>query len=110
MDYKVAGTEVWQFRVQSNGTIDGSLTYPASSLYNTVTTSERGFLTIELKDKYGRVVNKFQQLQTGFVFAITAYVYDELNRLRYVIPPEAYDKFGTGAGKKIGRASCRERV
>jgi RHS repeat-associated protein len=99
INYLIAGTEVIQFNVQANGTVDGSTNYPASSLYNNRIISERGFWTIELKDKQGRVTHKFQQLQAGFTFAITAYVYSDLGFLVYTIPPEAYQKFGTGVGQ-----------
>ena len=99
INYLIAGTEVIKFNVQANGTVDGSTTYPANSLYNNRIISERGFWTIELKDKQGRVTHKFQQLQVGFTFAITAYVYNDLGQLSYVISPEAYQKFGTGSGQ-----------
>ena len=99
INYLIAGTEVIQFNVQADGTVDGSTTYPASSLYNNRVISERGFWTVELKDKQGRVTHKFQQLQAGFTFAITAYVYSDLGFLVYTIPPEAYQKFGTGVGQ-----------
>jgi RHS repeat-associated protein len=99
INYLIAGTEVIRFNVQANGTIDGSTSYPASSLYNNRIISERGFWTIELKDKQGRMTHKFQQLKGGFTFAITAYVYNDLGQLFAVISPEAYQKFGTGAGQ-----------
>ena len=91
VSYRIAGTEVIDFKIQSDGKVNYANTYPASSLYNQVNTSERGFLSIELKDNEGRVTHKFQQLKEGFVFAITAYAYDNVG-LRYVIPPEMYRK------------------
>ncbi len=99
ISYRIAGTEVIQFNLQADGSIKGDITYPASSLFNNLTISERGFWTIELKEPQGKVTHKFQQLQAGFVFAITAYCYDDLGRLIAVIPPEAYKKFGTGEGQ-----------
>lgn len=99
ISYRIAGTEVLQFNKQADGSIKGDITYPSSSLLNNLTVSERGFWTIELKDRQGKVTHKFQQLQTGFVFAITAYCYDDLGRLIAVIPPEAYKKFGNETGQ-----------
>jgi RHS repeat-associated protein len=99
MEYNVGGTEVWQFNIQSDGSVKGEITYPANSLYSNLTTSERGFWTKELKDKQGRVIAKMQQLNTVDV-ATTAYCYNDLTgNLAYVIPPEAYKKFGTGTGQ-----------
>jgi RHS repeat-associated protein len=99
MEYNVGGTEVWQFNIQSDGSVKGEITYPANSLYSNLTTSERGFWTKELKDKQGRVIAKMQQLNIDDV-ATTAYCYNDLTgNLAYVIPPEAYKKFGTGTGQ-----------
>jgi hypothetical protein len=99
MEYNVGGTEVWQFNIQSDGSVKGEITYPANSLYSNLTTSERGFWTKELKDKQGRIIAKMQQLNTDDV-ATTAYCYNDLTgNLAYVIPPEAYKKFGTGTGQ-----------
>ena len=95
MQYMVAGTDVKQFNIQSNGTIDASTSYLENSLSNMITTSERGFWTKEFKDKQGRVVAKMQQLSAA-VTAITGYCYDDLGRLRYVIPPEIYKQFEAG--------------
>jgi RHS repeat-associated protein len=101
MEYRIAGNEVWQFNLQTDGSVKGEIKYPDNSLFNNLTISERDFWTIELKDKLGRVVNNFQQLENGNVFAITAYVYDDLGRLAYVIPPEIYKQFGTGTGQIV---------
>ena len=97
--YLLAGNGIIQFNVQANGNISGTTNYANSTLYNHCVLSERGFQTYELKDKQGRVTHKFQQLQAGFTFAVTAYVYNDLNQLVAVISPEAYQKFGTGAGQ-----------
>jgi RHS repeat-associated protein len=97
--YKVAGTEIRNFVIQADGSVDASGSYPAGSLYSTEVISERGFSTFEIKDKEGRTVAKLQQLASGFVYAITSFVYDKNNFLRFVIPPEAYNKFGTGVGQ-----------
>jgi RHS repeat-associated protein len=100
MQYLSQGNGIIYFDIQSNGTVDGSNSYPASSLFSNLTISERGFKTFEIKDKQGRVTHKFQELDAVKGFAVTAYVYDPLeNRLRYVIPPEVYNKFGTGQGQ-----------
>jgi hypothetical protein len=77
MEYNVGGTEVWQFNIQSDGSVKGEITYPANSLYSNLTTSERGFWTKELKDKQGRIIAKMQQLNTDDV-ATTAYCYNDL--------------------------------
>lgn len=98
LQYLLAGNGIIKFS-ESNGTITGATNYANSTLVNQCALSERGFQTYELKDKQGRVTHKFQQLQAGFTFAITAYCYNDLNQLVAVISPEAYNKFGTGAGQ-----------
>lgn len=95
MAYELQGGGIGRFDIQVDGSVKWTNTYLSSSLYSLKTTSERGFVTYELKDKLGRVTHKFQQLKDGFNYAITAYVYsDSLNLLRYVISPEAYNQFG----------------
>jgi hypothetical protein len=103
INYLTAGGGIYKFTIQTNGSVQWTSSYDTSSLYSNLITSERGFKTFELKDKQGRVTHKFQQLDNGLTsYAITAMVYDELKggRLAFVIPPEAYNKFGTGSGKK----------
>ena len=97
MDYRVAGIDIYRFDIQTNGTVNGNVSYGASTLSNVLTQTERGFNNFELKDKQGRVTHKFQELDSGN-YAITAYCFDEKNggRLAYIIPPETYNKFATG--------------
>jgi RHS repeat-associated protein len=87
--YLTAGTEVLHLEIRSTGSVEKVGTYGSNTLFCHRTTSERGFQTNEYKDRLGRVLAKSQE-QTAGVFAVTLYVYDDLNRLRYVIPPEAY--------------------
>lgn len=70
--------------------------YPAGELYKTVILDEQGNATVEYKDKQGRVILK--KVQSGTVasdysgytgFLCTYYIYDDLNQLRFVIPPKA---------------------
>ena len=96
MQYLMAGNGIFQFEIQSNGSVNCNNSYPTSSLYSNLTISERGFNSFELKDKQGRVTHKFQQLASGFTYAITAYVRDGLDRIIYVIPPEVYAKVSAG--------------
>jgi RHS repeat-associated protein len=65
-------------------------------LFKQTITDEQGKQVIEYKDKEGRVLLKKVQLSntpgndhTGWL--CTYYVYDELNHLRYVIPPKAVE-------------------
>jgi RHS repeat-associated protein len=96
IQYLIAGGGILKFDVNSNGSVSCGVSYPLSSLLNTCTQSERGVQTYELKDKQGRVTHKFQEMDAGF--AVTAYCYNNLGQLAYVISPEAYNKMGTGAG------------
>ena len=94
MEYLTAGTEILHFEIRANGTVEKVGTYPANSLFCQRTISERNFKTNEYKDRLGRVVAKSQELTEG-VFAITLYLYDDLNRLRVIIPPQAYQSVST---------------
>jgi RHS repeat-associated protein len=96
MQYQIAGNGVFQFNLQSDGSIKWVNTYPMSSLYNNVTVSERGFQTLEVKDRQGRVTHKYQQIEGNSNYLITGFVYNDLGQLIAVIPPEAYKQFGTG--------------
>ena len=73
-----------------------SLTYAAGELNKTVTIDEHNNAVVEYKDKEGQVILK--KVQIGSVAAdygghvgwlCTYYIYDDLNRLRFVVPPKA---------------------
>ncbi|MEA5462048.1 DUF6443 domain-containing protein [Arcicella sp. LKC2W] len=97
--YLLAGEGISRFDIGSNGAINCT-TYTASSLFNDCIASERGIQTYDLKDKQGRVTHKFQQVEANtFNFAVTAFVYNNLGFLSYVIPPEIYKQLGTASGQ-----------
>ncbi len=70
--------------------------YPAAELYKNITIDEQGHATVEYKDLNGLLILK--KVQIGTVLAdfsgysgwlATYYVYDDLNLLRFVLPPKA---------------------
>ncbi|MEJ0101410.1 MAG: DUF6443 domain-containing protein [Bacteroidota bacterium] len=71
--------------------------YEAGQLYKTVTKDEQGNAVVEYKDKEGQTILKKVQSgddiaadYSGYTgFLCTYYIYDDLNRLRFVIPPKA---------------------
>lgn len=70
--------------------------YTLNELYQTWTKDEDGNNVMEYKDKQGRVVIRMQALSSKDIlhsvpsdFAYTCYVYDDLGKLRCVIPPKA---------------------
>jgi len=66
----------------------GQYFYTAGTLYATTTTDENGFSSIEYKDKEGKVVcKKAQATPTTGSYIATYYIYNDLNNLSYVIPP-----------------------
>lgn len=87
---------IWTI-ASAEGSIPVSTTrYNAGELYKHVITDEAGSAVVEYKDKEGRVVLKKVQLATtpgtGHVgWLNTYYVYDNLNNLRYVLPPKAVE-------------------
>ncbi|QEH42708.1 DUF6443 domain-containing protein [Chitinophaga sp. XS-30] len=103
MDYLVntAADSVRIWTMPTSGTIPTSTaTYGAGQLYKNVTTDERGGKVVEYKDKEGQVVLKKVQLAAspGTAHAgwlCTYYVYDDLNNLRFVIPPLAVERINS---------------
>jgi len=68
--------------------------YDAALLFKNVTIDEAGNKVVEYRDKIGNIVLKKVQIDnspsaahTGWL--CTYYVYDDLNQLRFVIPPKA---------------------
>ena len=77
------------YTVASDGSVSSS-TYPANSLYKTTFTNEQGNNTTEYKDKEGRTIQKEQELNATET-AKTAYIYNDLGQLAYVVQPLVYD-------------------
>lgn len=118
---------LWQVNLDGNGYPTGATFDPAQThfavnqLYKTTTTDENGNHSFEYKDKLGRTILKRNEVftvagagsiretkdytnggstMTGTIstsFFDTYYVYDDMGRLTYVIPPQAVVLFG-GAG------------
>lgn len=74
--------------------------YGDGQLYKNVTKDEEGRVVVEYKDKHGLVILKKVQISatistdySGYTgWLSTYYVYDDLNQLRFVIPPKAVEQ------------------
>lgn len=69
-------------------------TYAAGQLYKNITTDESRNQIVEFKDKEGQVILKKVQLSNApgsahMGWLCTYYIYDDLNNLRFVVPPLA---------------------
>ncbi len=82
-DYGTNGTEVTLFTVADNNNLVNDSKYESGTLFKFTTKDENGNTIIEYKDKSGKVV------MNNIDDAITYYVYDDYNLLRYVLSPEA---------------------
>ncbi len=69
-------------------------TYSDYELLKTVSTDERGYKVIEYKDKSGNIVQKDIQSNVN-IYLSAAYVFDKASRIRYILPPKAYNALGT---------------
>ncbi len=72
----------------SGVTISTSGYYAAGTLYKTQITDENGNISWEYKDLQGKVILK-KTMSDNSTYLNTYYVYDDFDRLRYVIPPKA---------------------
>ena len=69
-------------------TVEGS--YGANELVMQKTISEQGNEVIEFYDNDGKLIQKDEQDGSGGNYRKTAYIYDEWDRLKYVIQPESF--------------------
>ena len=95
MKYEIEGNGIRLYTV--NSTNDGAVStgaYPASSLIKKVMVNERGKETWELTDFAGKTVMRVVQDTIGYM--ITSYIYDDMERLRFVCPPKSFDLLPSG--------------
>ena len=84
--YEIEGNGIQLYTV--NSTNDGASTagnYPASSLIKTVMVNEQGNQVIEIKDLAGKIIQK--TVVNGSEYLSVKFIYDDMERLRYVLPP-----------------------
>jgi len=85
-----SSTEVVYFFVNTNNQLERKNYYPVNSLYKTLTTDEDGKTITEYKDKLGHAVLK--RISTD---VDTYYVYNDMEQLAYVLPPNFVDGIGS---------------
>lgn len=81
--------------------VDGG-SYAPGQLTETVTTDEQGIQSVEFKDKDGLLILRKQQAVpspgTAHVgWLCTYYVYDQMDNLKFIIPPKAVNAINTGS-------------
>jgi RHS repeat-associated protein len=68
--------------------------YTAGTLLVTEMTDENGYKTITVTDKFGNVLQQHVEADAS-VLQKTLYIYDDLNRLQYVIQPKGVQALGS---------------
>ena len=77
------------YSVASTSSLQRKGIYPAGELFVTKSTDEDGHVSYIFTDKQGKTV--LERVMNGTIMNDTYYVYDELDNLRYVLPPAASD-------------------
>jgi len=85
---EIAGATIRLYDSDVSGNITLNGNFPANSLYKIRVIDEQGNTTVEIKDKSGNLIQREQPV--GAETLITYYVYDQWQRLRAVMQPEAY--------------------
>lgn len=84
--YEIEGNGIQLYTVNSNNDgVSTSGAYPASSLIKTVIVNEQGNQVIEIKDLAGKIIQK--TVVNGSEHLSVKFIYDDMERLRYVLPP-----------------------
>ncbi len=95
-NYETAGSGIRKYVIQTSGTIDGTQTYNNGDLLKTTLVDEDGNTSIEYTGgKSGRLLLVQQKDRNSSTYLSTAYVYDFMGRLCYVVPPKAYNSQNT---------------
>lgn len=93
-DYKfnaINEVQQWDYVPNSNGgfgSVKYITNYPPNILHKNITTDSNNNQVIEFRKKEGPVVLK--KVQNGVQYLYTYYIYDDLNQVRAVIPPQAF--------------------
>jgi RHS repeat-associated protein len=87
-------TGIKRFRLFYDSDIAYIGTYSTYELSKMTSIDERGNKVIEYKDKSGNVIQKDVQVDAT-TYLSTCYVFDVANRLRFILPPKAYNALGT---------------
>jgi RHS repeat-associated protein len=103
-EYNTLADAIPQFSIAAaQGSLPvSSIYYPAGTLRKNVTIDERGNQVAEFKDLEGRVLAKKVQVATTVTdgnsgWLTTYYVYDDMNQLRFVMPPKAVEAWLGGS-------------
>ena len=85
--YKVNSSTVRKYALTATGAnVNG--TYAANQLIQNEVVSEQGNLTIEYRDNQGKLIQTSEQDDGGY--RTTAYIYDDWDRIKYIIQPESF--------------------
>jgi RHS repeat-associated protein len=88
------GVRVWNIAGTAGSLPVSTASYSVGALYKNMLTDESGHRVVEFKDKQGRIILKRVAMSTSATdghtgWLCTYYVYDDLNKLRFVISPRA---------------------
>ncbi len=84
--------EVKLWTINGSGLPESTTDYGSGQLQKMVTEDEEGNQVIEYTDKLGRTVLKKVETGDGTdPWAMTYYVYDDFNNLRFVLPPKIFE-------------------
>ncbi len=91
-DYTIAGAGIRRYIFVNEYTADIAGTYADGQLIRTASKDEDGNELIEYHgSKSGRLIQQHRKDRNSSDVHITAYVYDFMGRLRFVIPPKLYN-------------------
>jgi Domain of unknown function (DUF6443) len=89
-----AGSGIRKYIITENAagvvtSVNGSTNFNDGDLLQTTITDESGIISINFSDIEGKTIENWQ-ISTGASVLRTAYIYDDIGRLRYTIPPSVF--------------------